>query len=135
MSQLALFAPEAPAAPTEPVSAGHRNYARMEKLMACPVIEADLMEIFRSRPGAWLDWPAFRPVIAKHECGFGLGHKLGSMARRGLLDEKNVYLGRGIGAERPGSPEYRGFRIEYRLARQESSEVVSNHQEMSGEQG
>jgi hypothetical protein len=38
------------------------------------------------------------------------------MARRGLLEDKVIYLGGGIGAERPGSPEYRGFRVEYRLA-------------------
>lgn len=116
MSQLALFEVEAPAAPAAPVGAGHRNYARMERLMACPVIEAELMEIFQARPNDWLDWPAFRPVIQKHGIGFGLGHKLYSMARRGLLEEKVIYLGRGIGADRPGSPDYQGFRNEYKLA-------------------
>lgn len=73
------------------------------------------MQIFRARPSEWLDWPAFRSVIEKHGAGFGLGHKLYSMARRGLLEDKDIYLGRGIGAERPGSPEYRGFRTEYKL--------------------
>jgi hypothetical protein len=92
------------------------NYARMNDLMACPVIEAELMEIFSARPTDWLDWPAFRSVITKHGIGFGLGHKLGGMMRRGLLEEKTIYLGRGIGADRPGSPDYCGFRIEYRLA-------------------
>jgi hypothetical protein len=101
---------------TTPVIASHNSYARLEALMACPVIEAELMQIFRARPAEWLDWPAFRSVIEKHGAGFGLGHKLGSMARRGLLEDKDVYLGRGIGAERPSSPEYRGFRTEYRLA-------------------
>jgi hypothetical protein len=53
----------------------------MEALMACPVIEVDLMEIFRARPAEWQDGPAFRPVIARHAVGFGLGYKLYSMAR------------------------------------------------------
>jgi len=116
MNQLALFAPEAPPPPAAPISASHRNYARMEKLMACPVIEAELMEIFRARPNDWLTWSAYRPVIEKRGIGFGLGHKLGSMQRRGLLEEKVIYLGRGISANRPGSPDYQGFRIEYKLA-------------------
>lgn len=115
MSQLALFAAESPA-PVAPVGAGGHNYARMEKLMSCPVIEAELMEIFRARPNDWLTWSAYRPIIEKHGCGFGPGHKLYSLARRELLEEKVVYLGRGIGADRPGSPDYQGFRTEYRLA-------------------
>ena len=113
MSQLALFAPEAPVAPQTGCLS---KYARMEALMACPVIEADLMEIFRARPAEWLNWSAFRSVIDKHAAGFGLGHKLGSLQGRGLIEEKWIYLGRGIGADRPGSPDYQGFRVEYRLA-------------------
>jgi hypothetical protein len=47
------------------------------------------------------------------------------MARRGLLESKDIYLGRGIGAERPGAPNYQEFRTEYRLANFESeSEIV-----------
>ena len=113
MSQLALFAPEAPVA----APAGrHDKYARSSDLIACPVIEAELMAIFRARPADWLDWPAFRAVTEKHGVGFVLGHKLGFMARHGLIEEKEIYLGRGIGADRPGSPDYHGFRVEYRLA-------------------
>ena len=105
MSQLAHFAPEPPPPLAAPVSASHRNYARMEKLMACPAIEAELLEIFRARPNDWLTWSAYRPVITKHGVGFCLGHKLGSMERRGLLEEKIIYFGCGIGADRPGSPD------------------------------
>jgi hypothetical protein len=113
MSQLVLFAPDAPVA----APAGrHDKYARSSDLIACPVIEAELMAIFRASPADWLDWPAFRSVIDKHGVGFVLGHKLAFMARRGLIEEKEIYLGSGIGAERPGSPNYQGFRIEYRLA-------------------
>ncbi len=115
MSQLALFAPDVPAVPAAPVG-HHKQHARMEALMSCPVIEAELMEIFQAQPDDWLDWPAFRPVIQRHGVGFGLGHKLYSMVRRGLLEEKVIYLGRGIGADRPGSPDYQGFRNEYKLA-------------------
>jgi hypothetical protein len=132
MSQLALFAPEASVGAP---AIRHDKYARLGELITCPLIEADLLEIFQARPNDWLTWSAYRPVIERHDVGFGLGHKLGSMERRGLLEDQDIYFGRGIGADRPGSPEYRGFRTEYRLARQESPEVVSNHQEMSGEQG
>ena len=113
MRQLTLFTPETPVAP--PVSR-HYKYARSSSLIACPVIEAELIEIFRSQPADWLDWPAFRPVIDKHGVGFVLGHKLGLMARHGLIEKKEIYRGSGIGAERPGSPNYQGFRVEYRLA-------------------
>lgn len=117
MSQLALFEVDTPAAPPSPAPLARRGPREcLSDLIACPVIEAELMEIFQARPADWLDWPAFRPVIARHGIGFGLGHKLYSMARRGLLDEKVVYLGRGIGADRPGSPDYQGFRNEYKLA-------------------
>jgi hypothetical protein len=88
----------------------------LSDLIACPVIEARLMEIFRARPDEWLDLWAFRAVAAKHDVGYGLGHKLGFMERRGLLEEKVVYLGRGIGADRPRSSNYQGFRTEYKLA-------------------
>jgi hypothetical protein len=60
----------------------------MEAMMACSVIEVDLMEIFRARPAEWLDGPAFRPVIARHAVGFGLGVKLYSMACHGPLEDK-----------------------------------------------
>jgi hypothetical protein len=119
MSQLTLFDLEAPAAPPPPAPApltrrGPRE--NLSDLIACPLIEAELMEIFRARPDDWLDWPDFRPVIAKHDIGYGLGHKLYSMVRRGLLEEKVIYLGKGLEANRPGSRDYQGFRTEYRLA-------------------
>lgn len=118
MSQLVLFEAEAPDAPptADPAPLTRRGPRDcLSDLIACPVIEAELMAIFQARPAEWLDWPAFRPVIQKHGIGFGLGHKLYSMVRRGLLEEKVLYLGRGIGAARPGSPDYQGFRTEYRL--------------------
>lgn len=120
MSQLALFEAEAPAASPVPAPAPLTRRGPREclsDLIACPVIEAELMEIFRARPDRWLDWWAFRPVIAKHDVGYGLGHKLGFMRRHGLLEEKTVYLGKGLEADRPGSKDYQGFRTEYRLAR------------------
>jgi hypothetical protein len=113
MSQLALFKPEAPAA-IMPARRGPREC--LSDSIACPAIEAGLMEILRARPDELLDLCAFRVVAAKHDVGYGLGHKLGFMERRGLLDEKVVYLGRGISAVRPGSPDYQGFRTEYRPA-------------------
>jgi len=105
MSQLALFALGAPTAPAALIGGGRHNYARMKKLMARPVIEAELMQIFRARPNGWQTWSAYRPVIEKHGIGFGLGHWLSSMQRRGLLEEKVIYFGRDFGADRPVSPD------------------------------
>jgi hypothetical protein len=117
VSQFALFDLEAPAAPPAPVAQICRGPREcLADLFACPVIEADLMEIFRARPDDWLDWLDFRPVIEKHEIGYGLAHKLGFMVRRGLLEEKVIYLGKGLEADWPGSKDYQGFRTEYRLA-------------------
>jgi hypothetical protein len=121
MSQLALFETETPAAPPAPALVAQIRrgpHECLSDLIACPVIEAELMEIFRARPDDWLDWPDFRAVIAKHGIGYGLGHKLGFMVRRGLLEEKVIYLGKGLEANRPGSKDYQGFRTEYRLARE-----------------
>jgi hypothetical protein len=118
MSQLALFEPEAPAAPPAPVAQIRRGqHERLDDLIACPVIEAELMEIFHARPADWLSMWDFMSFSRKRGIGFGLGHKLYGMARRGLIEEKTVYLGKGIEAHRPGSPDYQGFRHEYRLAR------------------
>jgi hypothetical protein len=47
MSQPALFAPEAPTVPPGPVRS-RKQYARMDALITCPVIESELMEIFRA---------------------------------------------------------------------------------------
>jgi hypothetical protein len=115
MDQLALFAPEV-AAPQSAPPVRLSKYARVEALIACPAVEADLMEVFRELPTEWLNWSAFRSVIAMHAAGFGLGHKLGSMAGRGLIEDKRIFLGRGIGADQAGSPDYHGFKVEYRLA-------------------
>lgn len=115
MSQRVLFAPEV-ATSAPPPFARHSNYARLQKLMACPEIEGDLLETFRARPNDRLAWSAYWSVLEKHGIGFGLGHKPGSMQRRGLLEEEVIYFGREIGTDRPGSPDYQGFRIEYRLA-------------------
>jgi hypothetical protein len=123
MEQIALFAAETVAPPPAPAPVPVAQVRRgprenLADLIACPVIEAELMEIFRARPDDWLDWPDFRPVIAKRGIGYGLGHKLYSMVRGGLLEERVIYLGKGLEADRPGSKDYQGFRTEYRLARE-----------------
>jgi hypothetical protein len=121
MSQLALFEPEAPVvrpAPAAGTSIGRHQRDRVSALIACPLIEAELMEIFHARPDDWLSMWDFMSFSSKRSIGFGLGHKLYSMSRRGLIEEKTVYLGKGLEAHRPGSPDYQGFRHEYRLARE-----------------
>jgi hypothetical protein len=117
MSQLALFKPAAPIAPPAPAPLARRDPREcLADLIACPVIEAELMEVFRARPDDWLSMWDFRPLATKRSIGFGLGHKLYGMARRGLVEERTVYLGKGLEADRPGSKDYQEFRTEYRLA-------------------
>lgn len=48
-------------------------------------------------------------MIQQHQIGSCFGHVLSGMARAGLIREQTVYYGKGIGAEKPGSPNYQGF--------------------------
>jgi len=74
-----------------------------------PDVADEVLAIAKARPAEWLTWCAFRAVIEKHHIGFCFGQVLGRLVRAGQLEERRVYFGRGIGAEKPGSPNYEGF--------------------------
>lgn len=73
-----------------------------------------ILDAAAAKPGVWLGWHDFREVRAKYQIGACMGHILSSLVRAGKLQERTVYLGKGIGAEHPGSPNYQGYRTEWR---------------------
>lgn len=77
-------------------------------------IERRLLAVAAGRQGEWLNGRPFRDALKKYEIGHCIGHVLGHLARTGKLDERKVYLGKGMEADRPGSPDYRGFNCEWR---------------------
>lgn len=116
MSQAELFAPE-PVAPKPAPSYGMPASVRRKHMLAqSPEVLAAAMAIFLARPGEWLKWSAFRSVIDRFDISCCFGRVLTSLAHQGDIEERKVYFGRGIDAERPGSPTYQGFGHEYRLA-------------------
>ena len=112
MDQLALFVESVPAVP---VSVPKPSYGvppgvrqRWDRAMQPDVAEAALA-IAAARPGEWLTWSAFRAVIDKYQIGFCFGQVLARLVRAGQIEERKVYFGRGVSAEKPGSPNYEGF--------------------------
>lgn len=77
-------------------------------------VELALIAVAMSRPEDWLGWKDFRAVMDKHQISGCMGYVLGRIARAGLLQQRNVYLGKGIGAEMPGSGNYQGYKNEWR---------------------
>ena len=111
MSQLALFAEEEPVA---------RRYgmppdvARRWNLAFSEPVKLELLAVAAGRPGEWLGWHAFTEVRERHQIGFCMGHVLGGLVREGRLESRQVYCGKGIEADRPGSPNYQGYHNEWR---------------------
>lgn len=79
-------------------------------------VELELLAFAAARRGDWLTFADFRKAVDKHDIGACLGHVLGRIARAGGLEEKTIYLGTGIGAEQPESPNYQGFTHHWRAA-------------------
>jgi len=86
------------------------------ELAFSPAVKDELVAVAHARTGEWLGWDAFASVRERHKIGFCMGHVLSCLVREGRLLEKRIYYGKGIGAEHPGSPEYRGFGHEWSLA-------------------
>ena len=103
--QLSLFPDPAPS--TRPCGMPPGVHARWE-LAYSPKVKAELVAVATARPGEWLEWRDFREVMERYEIGFCMGHVLGHLARTGLLKHKDIPLGKGIGAELPGSENFRG---------------------------
>lgn len=72
-------------------------------------VKLELLAVATARPDEWLEWRAFRVPMDKYQISFCMGHVLSALAREGRLQEKVVYLGTGIDADRPGAPGYRGY--------------------------
>lgn len=110
MSQLALFTDPAPAARTSGRPPGVEQ--RWNLAFSEPV-KLELLDVAAARPVEWLDWWAFTEVRERHQIGFCMGHVLGALVREGRLESRQVHMGKGIGAERPGSPNYQGYYNEW----------------------
>jgi len=113
MNQLTLF--EAPQ-PIERLCGMPPDVERKWRVAFSPEVELAVLAVVAARPGEWFGRSAFRQIIEQHDIGFCIGHALGAIARKGLMQERPVYLGKGIGAEQPGSPNYRGYTREWRAA-------------------
>lgn len=113
MSQLDMFPPPQVAQALERRYGMPRSVALMWERASSPAVEASVLEVCAARKGEWLSWNDFRAVIEKYQISSCFGHVTSGMARAGLIREKTVYLGKGIGAEKPGSPNYRGFSCKY----------------------
>jgi len=110
-TQLSLFAPA-----LRPVGYTGRPpiVDRIWERAFSPEVEAEILATVAARPDEWLGWNAFRAIIDKHGIGSCLGHVLGRMVRTGLIQEKRIYCGKGLEADRPGSPDYMGFYNEWK---------------------
>lgn len=113
MDQLALFVPEPVLVPVRSFGMPPGVRQRWERAMQ-PDVAADVLAIAEACSDEWLTWGAFRAVIDKFQIGFCFGQVLGRLVRAGRLEEQRVYFGRGIGAEKPGSPNYQGFGYQWR---------------------
>ena len=121
-AQLALFTDEPVQAPPPAPSCGmppgvRKRYDRAMQ----PDVANEVLAIAKAHPAEWLTWGAFRAVIEKHQIGFCFGQVLGRMVRAGQLEERRVYFGRGIGAEKPGSPNYEGFGHKWKVIGEEAA--------------
>lgn len=90
-----------------------RNVALAWERASSPAVEASVLEVCAAREGEWLGWSDFPAVIEKYQISSCFGHVTSRMAREGLIRERTIYHGKGIGAEKPGSPNYQGFGHKY----------------------
>ena len=107
MSQLTLF--DAPKATLS-------CHERLAQLAWAPETRQALLDVFNARPGEWLSPFDVHEVAKALGVGSWFGHVLSKMSRDRLLLEKKVYAGKGIDADKPGSPNYQGFYNMWMLA-------------------
>lgn len=104
-AQLALFAPE----PVRRIGGGPPEVERLSDLAFSEPVKLELLAVAAARPDDWLRFADFRVPMDRYKIGFCMGHVLGKLVREGRLQEKKVYYGKGIEADRPGSPDYQGY--------------------------
>jgi hypothetical protein len=113
MNQFDMFPPPPEAQKQSPRYGIPRSVALMWERASSPAVAASVLEVCAARKGEWLGWNHFRAVIEKYQISSCFGHVLSRMAREGLIGEQTIYHGKGIGAEKPGSPNYQGFGSKY----------------------
>lgn len=116
MGQIPLFAAEPVAAPVRHRGGMPPCVERMIERACSPEVKAQALAIFQQRAGEWLRRAPFLSLIKQHDISSQFGRVTSRLERAGLIEARKVYLGRGIGAESPGSENYQGFDLEYRLA-------------------
>lgn len=112
-AQLALFAPEKPAEVR--AYGGPPGVQRRSELAFTEPVKLELLAVAAARPDDWLVWNDFAGPRDKHGIGFCMGHVLYALVREGRLQEKHIYLGKGLEADRPGSPDYQGYTSKWKL--------------------
>ena len=113
MSQFDMFPPPQEPQKQSPRYGVSRSVALMWDRANSPAVQVSVVEVCTACKGEWLDWNQFRAVIEKYQISSCFGHVLSGMARAGLIREQTIYHGKGIGAEKPGSPNYQGFGHKY----------------------
>lgn len=108
MSQLTLFEPPAKPEIYDPGAAIWKRAFTDE-------VKTALLAVMASCRGEWLEWRDFDQVREKYDIGSCMGHVLFHLSEYGAVERKEIFLGRGIGAEQPGSPNYRGYTNSWRL--------------------
>ena len=113
MSQLDMFPPRQVAQKRSLRCGKPQGVELMWERASSPAVESAILDVLAARQGEWLGWCNFRAVIDKYQISSCFGHVLSGMARAGVIREQTVYHGKGIGAEKPGSPNYQGFGHQY----------------------
>ena len=113
MNQFDMFSPPQEAQKQSPRYGVPRSVALMWERASSPAVESAILDVVSARKGEWLGWNHFRAIIEKYQIGSCFGHVLSGMAREGLIRQQTIYHGKGIDAEKPGSPNYQGFGYKY----------------------
>lgn len=121
MAQMYLFAAEPVPSPVRHRGGMPPCVERMIERARSPEVEAQALAIFRARAGEWLSRAPFRTLIRQHDISSQFGRVTSRLEQAGLIESRQVYLGHGIGAESPGSANYQGFHLEYRLTQPEGT--------------
>ena len=74
-------------------------------------VRDELMQLFKSRAGEWLEPIDFMPIAAKYDIGHLIGHVVSQMSREGLVKKEDRYFG----STHPWEKDYRGFKSVYML--------------------
>lgn len=74
-------------------------------------VRDELMQLFQSRSGEWLEPFDFMPIAAKHDIGHLIGHVIWRMSRDGIVKKEDRYHG----STYPWEKDYRGFKSVFML--------------------